>query len=102
MCRNIPAEFLVSELLAAHIIKNKGLHPEEGLTGEESAKEQRAEAQRCEVCQEDECGAADESGRKKTETQAEWILLLRSLGLDASSQFGDVQTEVSIIKRYYV
>lgn len=90
----------MSELLAAHIIKNKGLHPEESLTGEESVKEQRVEDQRCEVCQEDERGDADESDKHKAEMQAEWILLLRSLDLDASSQFGDVQTEVSVIKSY--
>ncbi|XP_037533717.1 protein FAM98B [Nematolebias whitei] len=91
--RNI-TEFLVSELLAAHVIKNKGLHPEESSTGEEPVKEQRAEGQRCEVCREDERGDADESDKQKAEMQAEWILLLRSLHLDASSQFGDVQTEV--------
>ncbi|XP_017288847.1 protein FAM98B isoform X2 [Kryptolebias marmoratus] len=87
-------EFLVSELLAARIISHKDLHPEESLIGEESVKEQRVEDPSSEFCQDYGHGDMEESDRRKAEMQAEWILLLRALGLDASSQLGDVQTEV--------
>ena len=96
-----PTEFLVSELQAAHIIKHKELHPEENSTGEESEKEQRVQSNShiaTEFCQEYEDADESEKNRRKSEMQAEWILLLHALGLDASSQFEDVLSEVSLQK----
>lgn len=89
-------DFLVSELLAAHVIKEKVLHPEESRTGdEESVKEQRAERHGCDVLsREYQAGDAADADRMKAELQAEWVLLLHELALDASSQFEDVQNEV--------
>uniref|UniRef100_A0A3Q2SVV1 Protein FAM98B n=1 Tax=Fundulus heteroclitus TaxID=8078 RepID=A0A3Q2SVV1_FUNHE len=87
-------DFLVSELLAARIIKEKELHPEEKSTGgEESAKEQRVEQHNYDKSYQ-ECKDGADADRKEAQMQAEWILLLRALGLDASSQFEDVQNEV--------
>lgn len=92
-----PLEFLVSELQAARIIKHKELHPEEKTTGEESEKEQRVEDHSdklAELHQEHEDD--DASDRRKAEMQAEWILLLHALDMDASSQLTDVLSEVSL------
>lgn len=69
------------------------------MTGEESVKEQRVEDQSCGFGQDYERGNTEDSDDKMAEIQAEWILLLRSLSLDASSQFEDTQTEVILIKR---
>lgn len=80
-------EFFVSELQAAHMIKHKDLHPEENPAGEESPKEQRDEHA-------EEYGDDVDSDRRRAEMQAEWILLLRALDMDASSQFTDVLSEV--------
>lgn len=91
-------EFLVSELQAAHIIKHKESHPEETTAEEESEKEQRVEDHSyeiAEICQTYECN--DE--RRKAEMQAEWILVLHSLDMDASSQFPDVLSEVRFINK---
>lgn len=106
LCNNpsalhIPTEFLVSELQAAHIIKHKELHPEEKSAAEESEKEQRVDCNSLvatEFCQEDEDVDVSETNRRTSEMQAEWILLLHALGLDASSQFEDVLSEVSVKK----
>ncbi|KAM4742953.1 protein FAM98B [Anableps anableps] len=88
-------DFLVSELLAAHVIKEKDLHPEENSIEEESVKEQRVEHHSYDdLCQEYKDGDAADTDRMKAEMQAEWILVLHALGLDASSQFEDVQNEV--------
>ncbi|XP_068575094.1 protein FAM98B [Cebidichthys violaceus] len=92
---NKVTEFLVSELQAAQIMKRKELHPEEKTTGDESEKEQRVKDhshELTEFCQEDEDD--DDKDRRKMETQAEWILLLHALDMDASSQFTDVLSEV--------
>lgn len=87
-------EFLISELQAACIVKHKDLHPEERTT-EESEKEQRVEGPSHEVaecCQ--EYDSEDVSERRKAEMQAEWVLLLHALDMDASSHFEDVLNEV--------
>ncbi|KAF1394004.1 hypothetical protein PFLUV_G00022000 [Perca fluviatilis] len=88
---NKVTEFLVSELQAALIMKHKELHPEEKTTGEESEKEQRVEelAEFCEEYPDD-----DDQERRKAEMQAEWILLMHALDMDASSQITDVLSEV--------
>ncbi|XP_044210043.1 protein FAM98B [Thunnus albacares] len=94
---NKVTEFLVSELQAAHIIKHKDLHPEDKTTEEESEKEQRVEDHSCELtefCQKHEDDDVADNNRKKAEMQAECILLLRALNMDASSQFTDVMHEV--------
>ncbi|KAM4565765.1 protein FAM98B [Odontesthes bonariensis] len=94
---NNVTEFLVAELQAARISKHKDLHPEENSAGEESVKEQRVDDQCHEVaefCQAYEDGDASDTNRRKAEMQAEWILMLHALGLDASSQFENVQSEV--------
>lgn len=88
----------MSELLAARIIQHKAFHPEENLTGEESVKEQRVGDQSCEFGQDYEHVNVENSEDKTAEMQAEWILLLRSLGLDTSSEVGEAQTEVILIK----
>lgn len=88
-------DFLVSELQAAHIMKYKESHAEEKITEEESEKEQRVEDHSCkldEFCQ--DYADDDESDERKSELQAEWILLLRALDMDASCQFTDVLKEV--------
>ncbi|XP_060902514.1 protein FAM98B isoform X2 [Labrus mixtus] len=84
---NTVTEFLISELQAARIIKYKELHAEEETAEEGSEKEQRVEF--CQEYEDDEV-----SGRTKAEMQAEWILLLRALDMDASSPHSDVMTEV--------
>ncbi|XP_041851821.1 protein FAM98B [Melanotaenia boesemani] len=96
---NSVTEFLVAELQAAHIIKHKELQPEESSTHEESVKEQRVEDHSHDVfefCDEYEGGDALDTDRRKAEMQAEWILLLHALGLDASSQLEDVHSEVKL------
>lgn len=92
-------EFLVSELQAAHINKHKKLHPEEHTTAQETEKEQRVEDGSCDTADfgqghEDE---DDDDERRKAEMQAEWILLLHALDMDASSQIADVLSEVRLI-----
>uniref|UniRef100_A0A3Q0R150 Im:7138535 n=1 Tax=Amphilophus citrinellus TaxID=61819 RepID=A0A3Q0R150_AMPCI len=91
---NKVTEFLVSELQAAHIIKYKELHPAEQTEEEDSVKEQRAEDHSHDFCQENEDDDASDESRREAEMQAEWILLLRTLNMDASSQFEDVLNEV--------
>lgn len=88
---NKVTEFLVSELQAAHIIKHKELHSEEKTTQEESEKEQRVQDHSREFTEEHE---DDDEDQRKAEMQAEWILLLHALDMDASSQFTDVLSEV--------
>uniref|UniRef100_H3DPN0 Im:7138535 n=1 Tax=Tetraodon nigroviridis TaxID=99883 RepID=H3DPN0_TETNG len=83
-------EFLVSELLAAQIIKHKNMHPKE-LTEEESEKEQRIEDPSRE---EEENGDFGQKDQRIAEVQAEWVLLLHALDMDTSSQFPDVLSEV--------
>ncbi|XP_073343640.1 protein FAM98C [Pagrus major] len=90
---NKVTEFLVSELQAARMIKNKELHPEEKTTEEESEKEQRVEDHSHELTEEDEDDDPDKE-RRKAEMQAEWILLLHALDMDASSESTDVLSEV--------
>nr|XP_020455825.1 protein FAM98B-like [Monopterus albus] len=94
---NKVTEFLVSELQAACIIKYKESHPEEKTTGEESEKEQRVTDHSHELaefgCEFGNDDIMDKDGRK-AEIQAESILLLRALDMDASSQFTDVLSEV--------
>ncbi|AWO99040.1 putative protein FAM98B-like isoform 2 [Scophthalmus maximus] len=94
---NKVTEFLVSELQAARVIKHKELHPEENTTGGESEKDQRVEdasRELTEFCEEHEDDDASDKDRRNAEMQAEWILVLRCLDMDASSQFADVLSEV--------
>lgn len=92
---NKVTEFLISELQAARMIKNKELHPEEKMTEEESEKEQRVEDYSHEVTEEDEDEDDDsDKERRKAEMQAEWILLLHALDMDTSSESTDVISEV--------
>lgn len=86
------SDFLVSELQAAHMIQHKDSHPEE-TTGEQCEKEQRVTDQ---ICQEHEDDDVPDKDRRDTETQAEWILLLRALDMDTSSQLTDVMSEVRL------
>ncbi|XP_034557811.1 protein FAM98B [Notolabrus celidotus] len=94
---NQVTEFLVSELQAARIMKYKESHAEEKTAEEESVKEQRVEDHSCELddfCQ--EYADDDVSVKRKAEMQAEWILLLRALDMDASCQMTDVLKEVDL------
>ncbi|XP_070685309.1 protein FAM98B [Pempheris klunzingeri] len=94
---NKVTEFLVSELQAARIIRHKELHPEEKTTGEESEKEQRVDDYSHDLTEfHQECEDDDVSNRRKAEVQAEWILLLHALDMDASSQLTDVLSEVEL------
>uniref|UniRef100_A0A3P8QEV2 Im:7138535 n=1 Tax=Astatotilapia calliptera TaxID=8154 RepID=A0A3P8QEV2_ASTCA len=83
---NKVAEFLVSELQAAHIIKYKESHPDERATEADSEKEQRVEDLSRDFCEENEGDDGLGENRRKAEMQAEWILLLRALNVDASSR----------------
>lgn len=48
-------------------------------------------------CQEYEDNVSDNNGRA-AEMQAEWILLLRALNMDAASQLRDVSNEVRLVR----
>lgn len=78
---------------AAHIIKYKESHPDEQATEADSEKEQRLSR---DFCEENEGNDGSGENRRKAEMQAEWILLLRALNMDASSPFEDVLNEVSL------
>uniref|UniRef100_A0AAZ1Y0Q4 Im:7138535 n=1 Tax=Oreochromis aureus TaxID=47969 RepID=A0AAZ1Y0Q4_OREAU len=71
------AEFLVSELQAARIIKYKESHPDERATEADSEKEQRVEDLSRDFCEENEGDDGSGENGRKAEMQAEWILLLR-------------------------
>ncbi|XP_008307449.1 protein FAM98B isoform X1 [Cynoglossus semilaevis] len=93
-------EFLVSELQAARIINYLEMYPEEKTMEEKSEKQKRVKEEGLsheltELCGEgiDGAGVLDEE-RRRGEMQAEWILLLRALDMNASSQFADVLSEV--------
>ncbi|XP_063350139.1 protein FAM98B isoform X1 [Pelmatolapia mariae] len=92
---NKVAEFLVSELQAARIIKYKESHPDERATEADSEKEQRVQDLSRDFCEENEGDDGSGENRRKAEMQAEWILLLRALNMDASSRFEDVLNEVN-------
>ncbi|XP_068173919.1 protein FAM98B isoform X2 [Antennarius striatus] len=83
---NKVAEFLVSELQAARIIEYKESHSEETTAEDEPEKKQRVEDELFEKY--------DEKEEKKAEIEAEWMLLLHSLDMDASSQLPHVLNEV--------
>ncbi|KAM6933665.1 protein FAM98B [Xenentodon cancila] len=94
---NRVTEFLVSELQAVRVIKYKELHPEDNSAEGESEKEQRVDDNShsvTEFCQENEDADVSDTNRRDTEIQAEWILLLHALSLDASSEYEDVLSEV--------
>ncbi|XP_040060264.2 protein FAM98C isoform X2 [Gasterosteus aculeatus] len=94
---NKVTEFLLSELQAARIVKRKELHPEEKTTAGESEKEQRAPERSRELAkfgEEYEYEDDEDKDRRTAEMQAEWILLLHALDMDASAQFPDVLSEV--------
>lgn len=91
-----PLDFLVSELLAAHIIEHKESHPEE-TTEDEAEKEQRVED---ESPEEDENGDTADKDQRMAEVEAEWVLLLHALDIDTTSQFADVLSEVKL--RVYI
>lgn len=100
----VSLEFLVSELQAARIINYLEMYPEEKTMEEESEKQKRVKEEGLsheltELCGEgiDGAGVLDEE-RRRGEMQAEWILLLRALDMNASSQFADVLSEVSLGK----
>uniref|UniRef100_A0AAZ1XHS6 Im:7138535 n=1 Tax=Oreochromis aureus TaxID=47969 RepID=A0AAZ1XHS6_OREAU len=78
--------FLVSELQAARIIKYKESHPDERATEADSEKEQRVEDLSRDFCEENEGDDGSGENGRKAEMQAEWILLLRALNMDASSR----------------
>ncbi|KAM3616378.1 uncharacterized protein V6R79_016998 [Siganus canaliculatus] len=86
---NKVTEFLVSELQAARMIKHKEELSEEKTSEEEVAKEQRVERHSLELSEED-----DDTEQKQAEMQAEWILVLHALDMDASSQLDDVLMQV--------
>ncbi|XP_034405208.1 protein FAM98B [Cyclopterus lumpus] len=92
---NKVTEFLVAELQAAQIMRRKESHPEEITTGDESEKEQRLKDHSHELAEfGQEYEDDDDKDRRNAEMQAEWILLLHALDMDASSQFTDVSSEV--------
>ncbi|XP_061575314.1 protein FAM98B [Cololabis saira] len=95
---NCVTEFLVSELQAVRVIKHKELHPEENSAEGESEKEQRVDDNShavTEFHQENENDVSD-ANRREAEIQAEQILLLHALSLEASSEFDDVLSEVKL------
>lgn len=81
---------------AAHKIKYKESDPDERATEADSEKEQRVEDLSRDFCEENEGDDGSGENRRKAEMQAEWILLLRALNMDASSRFEDVLNEVSL------
>ncbi|KAM8904847.1 uncharacterized protein AB9W97_008315 [Spinachia spinachia] len=91
---NKVTEFLLSELQAARIVKHKELHPEEKTTttADESEKEQRVPDHSRELAKFGE--EHEDKDRRTAELQAEWILLLHALDMDASAHFTDVSTGV--------
>lgn len=84
-------DYFISELQAAVINKHKDNHSEEKTTDEQSPKEQRCGNLNLEEhCQEYEDFTA--SANK----QAEWMLVLKTLNMDANSHFTDVLKEVEL------
>lgn len=84
-------DYFISELQAAIIIKHKDNNTDEKTTEEESAKEQRCvDLNPEENCQEYEDFMA--SANK----QAEWMLVLKTLNMDANSDISDVLKEVQL------
>ncbi|KAM9801616.1 protein FAM98B [Neosynchiropus ocellatus] len=81
-------EFLVSELQAAQILKNQERHPEDPATRDDAVKEKRLEDENVKDID------SSSSNTRESETQAEWILFLRALNMDASSKYTDVLQEV--------
>ncbi|XP_077578911.1 protein FAM98C [Stigmatopora nigra] len=81
-------DFLLSELLAAHIINYKELHSEDKPAGNDAAKEQRVEEMTTFSPEQEGNYAKNELW--EAELQAEWLLVLHALNLDASSQYLDV------------
>lgn len=90
-----PSDFLVLELQAARIIKQKESCPDETTAEDQSEKEQRVEDHSHELVEQHEDDVSREH-RRKSEMQAEWILLLHALDMDPSSQLSDVLGEVSL------
>ncbi|KAM8853690.1 protein FAM98C isoform 1-T1 [Synchiropus picturatus] len=87
---NRVTEFLVSELQAAQMLKCRELHPEVPATLDAAVKEKRVEDQNANVID----STSSSNHTREAETQAEWILLLRALNMDASSKCTDVLQEV--------
>ncbi|XP_057694831.1 protein FAM98B [Corythoichthys intestinalis] len=87
-------EFLVSELLAAHIINYKELQSEDEPAGKEAAKQQRVKQMTAFSPEQKDHYANDDPS--SAELQAEWILLLHALNMDASSQYSDVLHKVEL------
>ncbi|KAK7882111.1 hypothetical protein WMY93_028285 [Mugilogobius chulae] len=80
------ADYFISELQAAVINKHKNSASDEK-SGEESPKEQRCiSLNPDEICQDNEDAEKDK--------QAEWLLILKTLNMDANSQITDVLSEV--------
>lgn len=92
---NKVTDFLVLELQAAQIIKQKESCPDETTAEDQLEKEQRFEDHSHELVEQHEDDVSREH-RRKSEMQAEWILLLHALDMDPSSQFSDVLGEVEM------
>lgn len=84
-------DYFISELQAAIINKHKDNHSDEKTTEEESPKEQRSvDLNPTEHCQEyEDCTTT-------ANKQAEWMLVLKSLNMDANSHITDVLKEVQL------
>ncbi|KAG7221066.1 hypothetical protein INR49_017695 [Caranx melampygus] len=85
----------ITELQAAHMIQHKESHPEE-TTGDQCEKEQRVTDHSQEVCQDHDDDDVSNRDKRNAEMQADWILLLRSLDMDTSSQLTDMLSEVRL------
>uniref|UniRef100_A0AAZ1XC81 Uncharacterized protein n=1 Tax=Oreochromis aureus TaxID=47969 RepID=A0AAZ1XC81_OREAU len=94
-CWTRPLSTKSLELQAARIIKYKESHPDERATEADSEKEQRVEDLSRDFCEENEGDDGSGENGRKAEMQAEWILLLRALNMDAASRFEDVLNEVN-------
>ncbi|XP_030648561.1 protein FAM98A [Chanos chanos] len=90
-------EFLVSELQAAHMLKYRESHPQDGNTCSETQKEQR-KRKGCAADFEEEspkCGKIEEDeGGGKEQVEEALTQLFKALDLDVSSTLSDAWTEV--------
>lgn len=84
-------EYFISELQAAIINKHKGNDQEAKATEEESPKEQR-----CVDLNPEKCCHENEGGTASTNKEAEWMLMLKTLNMDADSSVADVMREVEL------
>lgn len=80
------AEFLVSELQAAHMLKYKECHPEDTKPLSESGKEQRQ--------RESNPDTENETRLDDKEVMKELLELFQALDMDPASQLSDVYSQV--------